>query len=409
MNLLEAKNAIQTIAHETKSVHADESMPMSEKKAFFDKAEIDLKNASDIVSIDAQAKRLMQGGETSEAETSAPVTLQRKSLGQLVVESAAYKSAFANGAKSQFSSSVDLKTVGTINEGATLSGGFGTGLFGAAVVPEYLPGIVDLRFNPLVVSDLFAQGTTSSSSISYLKESVFQNNAAGVAEGTAIPQTDDAAVRVQVQVGKIAHLLKITDEMLMDAEAYTSFVNSRLAYGVQLAEQTALMSGAGYPSVNGLLGASGLATPFAANGATGVTDIDGIFNMLTTIRTTAWLEPDAILVNPVDWQRIRLRKDQYGQYYSGGPFTGAYGNGGYSNVDSIWGIKVVVTPAVPANTILVGCFKQGAQIFRRQGITVEMTNSHVDDFANGLVTVRAEERLALAIYRAGAFGKVTLS
>jgi len=219
MNLLEAKNAIQTIAHETKSVHADESMPMSEKKAFFDKAEIDLKNASDIVSIDAQAKRLMQGGETSEAETSAPVTLQRKSLGQLVVESAAYKSAFANGAKSQFSSSVDLKTVGTINEGATLSGGFGTGLFGAAVVPEYLPGIVDLRFNPLVVSDLFAQGTTSSSSISYLKESVFQNNAAGVAEGAAIPQTDDAAVRVQVQVGKIAHLLKITDEMLMDAEA----------------------------------------------------------------------------------------------------------------------------------------------------------------------------------------------
>jgi len=48
-------------------------------------------------------------------------------------------------------------------------------------------------------------------------------------------------------------------------------------------------------------------------------------------------------------------------------------------------------------------------VFRRQGITLEMTNSNVDDFVNNLITLRAEERLALAVYRPAGFGAVTLT
>jgi hypothetical protein len=46
-------------------------------------------------------------------------------------------------------------------------------------------------------------------------------------------------------------------------------------------------------------------------------------------------------------------------------------------------------------------------LWRRSGITVEATNSHASYFANNLVALRAESRLALAVYRAGAFTKVT--
>ena len=48
-------------------------------------------------------------------------------------------------------------------------------------------------------------------------------------------------------------------------------------------------------------------------------------------------------------------------------------------------------------------------MFNRQGITLEMTNSNVDDFVNNLLTLRAETRFALAVYRPAGFGKVTLT
>jgi HK97 family phage major capsid protein len=121
------------------------------------------------------------------------------------------------------------------------------------------------------------------------------------------------------------------------------------------------------------------------------------------------VEPDAIVIHPTDWQTIRLGKDSQGQYYAGGPFTGAYGNGGYTNVADIWGVKAVITTAIAQGTVLVGGFQESGQVFRRQGITLEMTNSNVDDFVNNLITLRAEERLALAVYRPAGFGKVTLT
>ena len=52
-------------------------------------------------------------------------------------------------------------------------------------------------------------------------------------------------------------------------------------------------------------------------------------------------------------------------------------------------------------------FGQAAQVFRKGGIRVEASNSHSDFFIKNLVAIRAEERLALAVYRPGAFGEVT--
>jgi len=407
MNVLEAKNALGSLAEKAKAVATDSTIPNNEKKSFLDQIEVDMKSASDVLALDAQIKRLTEGGSNLDEKALEANETKIKSMAEQFLESAGYKAAKASAGKT-FTSAVELKTVNTINEGSSITGSFLTGLGGAGVTPQFLPGVVDIKFPTLNVAELFAQGVAESPVISYLKETAFQNNAAGDAEGTVKPQSDDTFARVNAQVGKLSHFLKITDEMIQDAPALVSFLNSRLVLGIQQKEQTELLSGAGAPSIPGVLNASGLATTINANGysSSTTTDVDAIFQMINYIRTTAWLEPNAILVNPTDWAVIRLRKDSMGQYYSGGPFTGAYGNGGYSNVDAIWGVKVVITPAVPVGKILVGAFDTAAQIFRKQGITIEMTNSNVDDFQNGLVTVRADERLALAIYRPGAFGIV---
>ena len=45
------------------------------------------------------------------------------------------------------------------------------------------------------------------------------------------------------------------------------------------------------------------------------------------MRGSAFVEPDWIVMNPSDWQDIRLLTDTAGQFFGGGPFQGPYGNG----------------------------------------------------------------------------------
>ena len=64
------------------------------------------------------------------------------------------------------------------------------------------------------------------------------------------------------------------------------------------------------------------------------------------------------------------------------------------------------TLAIPG-TALVGAFSAAAQLFRRTGLLVEITNANEDDFVRNLLSIRAELRAALAVYHGSAFCEVT--
>jgi len=123
---------------------------------------------------------------------------------------------------------------------------------------------------------------------------------------------------------------------------------------------------------------------------------------MSAIATTAFLMPDGFVINPADWMPIVLSKDNTGRYIGAGPFAAAQG-------PTLWGISGVVTPAQAAGLALVGAFRQASQLFRRNGVSIEASNSHADFFIKNLVAIRGEERLALAVYREGAFGQVDLT
>jgi HK97 family phage major capsid protein len=52
---------------------------------------------------------------------------------------------------------------------------------------------------------------------------------------------------------------------------------------------------------------------------------------------------------------------------------------------------------------LTGAFRLGAQIFDRMSMEVLLSTENEDDFVRNMITIRAEERLALAVYRPQAF------
>jgi HK97 family phage major capsid protein len=407
--IIEAKSAIRRLATKGQDIAADATLTMAEKKTALEAIAADVKSFQDVVSLHEQANRLMEGGET------APEAARTgyKSIGDQIVGSDAFSGAVnAKGTRFSYATEIGTKAA-NVAEGTTISNGQLAGNGGVLALPNYLPGIVDIRYAALGVGDLFAQGATDSPIISYVKQSAQTLGGAATAEGAAFGQSDATFARVNEQVGKVTALFKITDEMLQDTAQAESFLSNMLVKELMREEENEILNGTGYPAINGILGRSGLQTAQSVTTGTIATPsklADAIFSQITAIRTGAFVEPDAVVVNPADWAYLKTAKDANGQYYiGGGPFGSTYGVGGQSNVDSIWGLKVVQSPRIAAGTALVGGFQEAGQLFRRQGITVEMTNSNEDDFKKNLVTVRATSRSALAVYRPGAFGKVNVT
>lgn len=405
--VIDAKRTMRELGTKAAAIRDDSTKTIAERMTALDQITTDLKSASDLIAMHEKANSLVGGGEsTVEAKTGSrgPMT-----LGRTIVTSDAFKSA-QGSIGTRFSYASETKAADVVDEGIAVANGQLNGASGVLALPDYQPGIVDIKFAQLSVAQLFAQGATNSPIISYVKEASQTIGAKSRAERTAGGQADSKFVRVNEQVGSISVFEKLTNEMLEDVTTVESFLTSRLTGQISREEENEVLNGAGYPALGGILGRAGLQPSLALSGVVQVSDVvDGLYKQVTAIRTTAFMEPDAIVMNPLDWQNIRLGKDKNGQYLAGGPFFGAYGQGTYSNVSSLWGLRVVESPRIAPGKALVGCFSEGGQLFQRAGIVTEMTNSNEDDFKNLLVTVRATKRSALAVYYPGAFGTADIA
>jgi HK97 family phage major capsid protein len=273
---------------------------------------------------------------------------------------------------------------------------------------NYVPGIVMIEQQRLTIRDLLSVGQTTQNIVYFIKESSFTNYADMVAEEGEKPEATLATTTANAPVKKIAVVLKVTDEMFSDFPMLRDYINTRLRFMVEAKEEQQLLNGTGAGNqITGILQTSGIQTQ--AKGAD--SNFVAIHKAITKIRTAAssigGYEPDGIVIHPTDWQILRITTDANTQFYAGGPFQNEYGVGPYPSLPPIWGLRPVVTTAIAAGTALVGAFKLGAQIWQREGIRVDSTNSNEDDFNFNRVTLRVEERLALTVYRPSAFCTVT--
>lgn len=344
--------------------------------------------------------------DTTRADGSRPED-QRRGLpsiylpGDVFVRSEAFKKL---GAKVGTRRSVSVETPEFL-AGRTRATMLSTGLTGITKSP----GVVELGARRLTVKDLIAPGQTGTTTIRYIREVAVANTSGMVAEGAAKPEQSFDFEEVDAVVRKIAAWTKVSDELFRDYLAVASTINMRLPYMVELTEEAQLLNGDGTgQSLTGIMQTAGLLTQ--ARGAD--SNADALYRAQTQIRTSGLFgggyEPDGYIIHPLDWETLRLAKDENGQYYAGGPFTAAYGNdGGVVLMDMIWGKPVVVSPAMTQGTALCGAFKLGAQYFQREGMMIDTTNCDQDDFIKNQMTIRAELSLALAVYRPSAFCQIT--
>jgi HK97 family phage major capsid protein len=319
-----------------------------------------------------------------------------QSLGQRYVTSPEYKAFLKSGPHSSTGGAwstppVELDMQATLMDTTGASGG-------PLIVPEYLPGVQPVLFRRLVVADLIASGTTNSNAIIYMKELAATNAAAATTEGALKPESTITFVQATDPVQKIATFLSVTEELMEDVDAMASYLDARLRLFIGLAEEDELLNGSGTPPhLKGIMNRAGLTTP-QARGAD--TNIDALFKAYTTLASTIFVMPDGFVMNPINWQTVQLTKNANGNYLGMGPWVGA-------QQATLWGLPGAITPAIAANTGLIGAFKTQAQFFRKGGLRVETSNSHSDYFQRNQIAVRAEERGALCVYREAAFEKIT--
>ncbi len=257
------------------------------------------------------------------------------------------------------------------------------------------PNVVDYATRPVEVVDIFPKGQTTAPSIIYMEETLFSNSAAEVSEGGTKPEVSLGLTERNEPVRKIAAVLPVTDEQLADVPQARSYIDNRLGFMVRQRLDSQLLVGDGTaPNLSGILDRSGLQTQALG----GDTVPDATYKAMTKVRVTAFSEPNWGIFHPNDWQTVRLLKTSDGLYIWGPPMD--------AGPMRIWGIPVLATTAITENTGLVGDFRQ-AQLVMRQGVTLQVSDSHDDYFVKNLLAIRAELRAALAVYRPAAFCKIT--
>jgi len=347
---------------------------------------------------------------------------KRVSPGRQFLSSSDYREAKQKGL---FESSLSRVEIGvTMSEGtsmldwaeskALLRGGSTTS-GGAFVLEDHQPGFLDIFQAPLNVINLINRTPTESDTIEYVKEDTFTNNAAFVAEATGFVATaldagagsgskPESALAYSTQTATVrtmAHWIPVTNRMLADAPAIRGIIDSRLLFGLQQKLQAQIVSGNGSgENLTGILNAAGIGVVGKGTDS----GIDALYKGRTYVVWTGYGRPTAFVLNPVDWQNIRLARETAntalspGQYLFGPPSLTGFG--------TLWGIPVVEDPNVTAGTALIGDFNQGATLFDREQGAVRVGTVN-DQFIRNMQTILAELRVAFVVWRPAVFCKVT--
>jgi len=306
-----------------------------------------------------------------------------KSVGQLVAESEQMKDLNASFRGSR---RIEIPR-------AAITSVDGSG--GNLVAPDRRPGIVAAPERRLTIRDLVAPGTTGSNSIEYVRETGFTNNAAPVTEGTAKPYSEITFELDNAPVRTIAHLFKASRQILDDASALQSYIDARARYGLLLAEESQLLYGNGTGvNVHGLIPQANAYSAPAGISVTAEQRIDRLRLALLQAEL-AEFPASGIVLNPIDWAAIELTKDGENRYIIAVPQDGTAAR--------LWARPVVATQAIVQDDFLVGAFSLGAQIFDRLMAEILISTENDKDFETNMVSIRAEERLAFAVYRPEAF------
>lgn len=250
----------------------------------------------------------------------------------------------------------------------------------------------------LTIRDVSTVLPVTSDSVKVVKYTYTRNAGSQAGKGAPKPYANIDATSVNLPVETIGVLSKVSEQDIDDAPRLIGIINGEMRLDVRVEEERQLVWGDGTSNeIEGIFAQDVEAQEFTRD--TSGTLIDIIRRMRTDLRKLR-VKPNAVLIDPLDWESIELAKGTTNDHYLWGLISTLRG-------PMIWSLNVVESDAMEnpddsSRRILMGDFIRGMTIYDRHDVRLAV--GYVDDdFARNLRTLRAEERLALGVKRAFAF------
>lgn len=220
------------------------------------------------------------------------------------------------------------------------------------------------------------------------------------AEGDSLNEATYAFAASTIPVATIGHYTHVAKQAMDDVDGLSAFLDEALLFGLERKVEEQVLYGDG--TTGNLTGIDTTAEAFDStilSAADGWNRLDMIAAAATQLRESG-LTPSFFVVHPRDWFRLVISKDGNDRYLMGDPRS--------TTEEVLWSMRAVVTNQITTTKFLVGDASK-AIVRQRQTATLDISDSHGDNFIKNLLTVRAEERLALVKLRTDAFVSGTFS
>lgn len=238
----------------------------------------------------------------------------------------------------------------------------------------------------VAAEDFLSVATISGNAVTYFRQGDFETSAGigTTAQNAKKPQASTAFTGTTLALAKIAAWIKETDEIITDAPFLASEVQNSLVYQLGKASDDYIVNAIGSTVGIGAETYDGTTKTFA----------DGILASILKVKEK--YDASVIYLNPADIYSLLSAKDSNKQYYGGGYFSGAYGNGALGIPSSIWGVPMFATSKVTQGSALVVA-KEAVKVWKKGGLDVKLYDQNEDDPLYNRVTLLGELREACAV------------
>ena len=316
-----------------------------------------------------------------------------KSLRDRLVENVDLLKAMSSGDKNK---SFTLEGVKTTVARSAVSG---------HTLAHRLTDVGQLPFAAITMASLFRNQTipagNNNGTIRYVDQQAVTRNAAAVAEAGTFPESVITWIERNLPIEKIGDSIPVTQEAAADVDFIEGEINRLLEVNVSLLEDNDLWDGDGNtPNMKGVYTSAGAFT-VAANSKVDASIYDLIRSIKTGITNGAESKymPNFVVMNPADVDIMQSKKDANFNYVMP-PWVSNDGM-------SVAGLRIVESPVVTANTMLVGDFNYGTY-WNSDAFTIEL-GWVASQFTADLMTLKARKRGALLVRTVDetAFKKIT--